>query len=264
MSEISFPKTLEPLGFSANRSGGHMSRSMMFDELLVLQNGFPAEAGRGNFQEAIESDNILGKPTVSSRQKSFRHLTELYSLDPGFALFRNLRKIGSADEQSFPLIAATCVFCRDPQLRASFDLILSKKAGEIVSRAEMEAHLETAFPGRFSEAMKKSLAQNVNTTWTACGHLTGRSKKHRTIPKVRFGAVCYAMFAGWLSGLRGEYLLISIFAQLVAAEPGTIISALRDGTSHGWLRLRSGGGITEIDFSPLLEENEQALLHGTH
>ena len=31
----------------------------------------------------------------------------------------------------------------------------------------MGRHLEAGFPGRFSPAMKRSLAQNVNTTWTA-------------------------------------------------------------------------------------------------
>jgi len=237
---------------------------MMLDELLVLQNRCPQSAKRSEFQTAIEQDNALGKPTFSSRQKSFRHLVELYGLDPQFALFRNLRLIASVDPQSLPLCAAICVFCRDPQLRASFDLIASKKEGVIVPRAEMEEHLERIFPGRFSAAMKKSLAQNVNTTWTVSGHLAGHSKKVRAIPRARFGSVCYAAFAGWLSGLRGDFLLNSIFANLVAANSGTILSAFRDGSAHGWLRFRSGGGVMEIDFSPLLNENEIALLHGPH
>jgi hypothetical protein len=39
----------------------------------------------------------------------------------------------------------------------------------------MEQHLENGFPGRFSSAMKKSMAQNVNTTWTFGGHLSGKA-----------------------------------------------------------------------------------------
>jgi len=50
----------------------------------------------------------------------------------------------------------------------------------------------------------------------------------------------------------------------VAADSGTILSALRDGSSHGWLRFRSGGGVTEIDYSPLLNETEKSLLHGAY
>lgn len=261
---VTFPSNLESFGFSANRTGGHMARSMMLEDLLVLQNGYPQPTTKREFQVAIEDENVLGKPTLSSREKSFRHLVELYGLDPQFALFRTLRLIGATDPSSFPLCAAVGVFCRDPQFRASFDLVASKKPGEQVLRSEMESHLESCFPGRFSQSMKKSLAQNVNTSWTACGHLSGRSKKLRTFPKPRFGAVCFAMFAGWLSGLRGDFLLNSTFARVVLADPGTILTMLRDGSSHGWVRLRSGGGVTEIDFSPLLTENELSLLHGTH
>jgi hypothetical protein len=36
------------------------------------------------------------------------------------------------------------------------------------------------------------------------------------------------------------------------------------GARHGWLRLRHGGGVTEIDFAGLLLPNEEALLNGAH
>jgi hypothetical protein len=259
-----FPKHLESLGFSANRTGGHMARSMMLDEMSQLQSGLPITASKAEFQAAIETDNFLGKPTLSSRQKSFRHLLELYGLDNEQALFRVLRKVGELDPSSFPLMAAVCVFCRDAQLRSSFELILQKNPGDIIPRTEMEQHLETCFPDRFSEAMKKSLAQNVNTSWTACGHLVGRTKKIRALPQPGVGAVCYAMFAGWLSGLRGEFLIDSIFTKLVAADPGSVLAHLRSGSAMGLLRFRSGGGVTEIDFSQLLTPNELSLIHGAY
>ena len=47
----------------------------------------------------------------------------------------------------------------------------------------MEQNLESGFPGRFSPATKKSMAQNVNTTWTFGGHLVGRTKKIRELPQ---------------------------------------------------------------------------------
>jgi len=261
MSFPTFPEPLEVFGFSAKKTGGHMSRSMMFDELGILENRLPASAVRADYKTAIEDNNILGKPTLSSRQKSYRHLIELYGLDPGYALFRGLRTIGIADGPSLPLIAATCVYCRDPQLRASFELLQSISEGQEITRPEMERCLEDNFPGRYSPAMKKSLAQNVNTTWTVSGHLNGRAKKMRTLPRAGYGAVCFAMFAGWLSGLRGDLLMNSVFAKLVNSNSGTIVPKLREGATHRWLRLRSGGGVTEIDFSPLLTDKELPLLY---
>ena len=235
----------------------------MLEELSILHEALPQSARRTDYRKAIEEDNILGKPTLSSRQKSYRHLVELYGLDTQFALFRVLRMIAAEDKGSLPLIAAICVYCRDPQLLASFQLVKKKNLGQEITRIEMEECLEETFPERFSPAMKKSLAQNVNTTWTACGHLTGRSKKIRSYPRASHGAACYAIFAGWLYGMRGSLLLDSEFAELLQSNPEEILSHLRNGSLSGWLKLRSGGGVTEIDFSKLLTEIELQHLHVT-
>lgn len=264
ISEKPFPAVLEPLGFSLRRSGGHMARSMMLTELTILMERLPASALLADYQRAIEADNALGKPTFGSRQNSFRHLVDLYGLDPQLALFRGLRLFCAEDPASLPLAAMVCTFCRDPQLRHSFCLIDSLRVGEVLPRVKMEQHLEAGFPDRFSAAMKMSLAQNVNTTWTAAGHLVGRSVKTRALPKPTLASSVYAMFAGWLAGLRGDFLLHSVFGRLIAAEPAQIIAHLASGSGRGWLRLRSAGGITEIDFSPILTDRETQLLHGTH
>jgi hypothetical protein len=252
----------ERFGFSRRETGGHMSRSMMLTELSALLAATPEAADRAAYRAAIVEHNVLGKPTAASRQKSERHLYELYGLDPSLTLFRVLRRFAAEDPISLPLIALTCTFCRDPQLRASFELIRTLKPGELLTRERMEAHLEAAFPERYSPAMKSGLAQHVNTTWTAAGHLSGRAVKRRALPQPRPVASAYAMFAGWLLGLRGEILVDSIFARLVGADPSQIAAHLHSASRYGWLRFRHAGGVMEIDFSPLLLPDEEALLHG--
>jgi hypothetical protein len=128
----------------------------------------------------------------------------------------------------------------------------------------MEAQLESAFPERFSPIMTATLAKNVNTTWTAAGHLKGKAVKRRAIPQPRVAASAYAMFAGYLLGLRGEILTSSVFARLVGADPSVIVSHLSTAARNGWLRFRHAGGVMEIDFSGLLLPEEEALLHVAH
>ena len=263
-SPLAITKPAEAFGFSANRSGGHLSRSMMLPELTVLINQLPQAATLADYRTAIVDDNLLGKPTVSSRKKSFRHLVELYGLSPELTLFRVLRQLSADDPISVPLLAMTCVFCRDEQLRASFDLLSLCRSGEVLERVRMEKSLEDAFPGRFSDAMKKSLAQNVNTTWTESGHLTGRSRKVRAFPTPRQMASVYAMFAGYLFGLRGDTLLNSVFGQLVANDPSILVAHLSGASGRGLLRFRHAGGITEVDFTALLTPFERQVLHGAH
>jgi len=237
---------------------------MMLPELRMLLAAVPSGAGRTDYRTAIVDDNVLGKPTFSSRRKAEKHLYELFGLDPALVLFRVLRRFAAEDANSLPLLALTCAFCRDAQMRASFELIEDLKPGEVLSRERMETHVEAAFPERYSAATRAGLAKNVNTTWTAAGHLTGKAIKRKAKPEPRIAASTYAMFAGYLLGLRGEILTSSVFARRVGAAPSVIVAHLSAGARHGWLRFRHAGGVTEIDFTSLLLPEEEALLHGTH
>ncbi len=263
-SPLTITKDTEVFGFSTNRSGGHLSRSMMLPEITTLTELLPPDASGPDYPDAVIDKNVLGKPTASSQEKSLRHLIALYGLDPKYALFRVLRQLVADDPESTPLIGMVCTFCRDIQLRASFSLVDQLSVGEVLSRERMESHLEDAFPGRYGPAMRKSLAQNVNTTWTVSGHLTGRSVKVRSIPEPRMAASVYAMFAGYLLGLRGEILLQSVFGRLVAQDRTVLVSHLTTASGRGLLRFRHAGGVTEIDFEPLLNHDERQVIHESH
>ncbi len=251
-------------GFSKSTTGGHTARSMMFLEMRALIQGMPLAVSKSDFPKAIIDDNLLEKPTLSSRKKSLRHLMELYGMDPFTALFRVLWVLARADMESLPQLCLVCAYARDPQLRQSFELIRTLRLGQVLARTDMEAHLEAGFPGRFSPAMKKSMAQNVNTTWTFGGHLLGKIKKIRQLPNPRPVSAAYAMFVGYLSGLRGEALLDSAYAALVASNRAQLQSALSLASAKGLLSLKQAGGIVEFDFSRLLTPAEQVLIHESH
>ena len=252
------------LGFSSAKGGGHSARSMMFYEMRDLVQRTPIDVKEDNFGKAIVGENVLGKPTLGSRTKSLRHLTELYGLDPSKALFRVLWQFGHSDLLSLPQLCLVCTYARDAQLRQSFELIRSLRPGEALERSSMEQQLESGFPGRFSPATKKSMAQNVNTTWTFGGHLVGKTKKTRQVPQPRPSSAAYAMFVGYLTGLRGEQLLDSAFGALVSSSRSQLLSALRLASSKGLLSLKNVAGIVEFDFSGFLTPAELGLLNESH
>ena len=72
---------LEKMGVKFTPGGAHISRTMMLAELETLlacvPEGAPAEA----YFEAVISRNVLSKTTDSTRQKTLRHLRELYGLE---------------------------------------------------------------------------------------------------------------------------------------------------------------------------------------
>jgi len=252
------------LGFSKASLGGHSARSMMFLEMQALFRALPLAVTKDDFTKAIIEENVLQKPTFSSRKKSLRHLMELYGMDPSKALFRVLWNLGHADLDSLPLLCLVCAYARDPQLRQSFELVRTLRLGEVLERVTMEQHLENSFPGRFSSATKKSMAQNVNTTWTFGGHLAGKAKKTRRLPDPRPISAAYAMFVGYLTGLRGERLLDSAFAAIVASNRSQLQVALSLASAKGLLSLKQAAGIVEFDFSNLLTPQEEALIHESY
>jgi len=262
--EKSAAERRQALGFRDGLSGGLMARTMMSAELAEILAQTPETADIKAIGTAIVDGNILGKPTLSSRKKSLSHLIELYGLDLNCALFRVLRRLAVIDPALLPVLALVCVYCRDPQLRASFGLIRTLRIGETLSRVRMEEHLESCFPNRFSAAFKKSLAQNVNASWTAAGHLAGRLTKVRTLPKARPVAATYAMLAGYLSGLRGHRLLQSEFGELASPDASLIPNLLSLASARGLLSFKHAGGVVEFDFSPLLNDHERALTDVTH
>ena len=252
------------LGFSKNILGGHSARSMMYLEMRALVGALPLAVAKNDFTKAVVSENVLEKPTLSSRKRSLRHLMELYGMEPTKAIFRVLWNFGHADIDSLPQLCLVCAYARDPQLRQSFELVRTLRLGEVLERAAMEQHLEDGFPGRFSPAMKKSMAQNVNTTWTFSGHLAGKAKKVRRLPEPRPVSAAYAMFVGYLTGLRGERLLDSAFASLVASNRSQLHASLSLASAKGLLSLKQAAGIVEFDFSNLLTPAEEVLIHESH
>ncbi len=238
-----------------------MGRSMMFLEMRILVLSMPLIVDHDDFTKAIVDDNILEKPTLSSRKESLIRLKQLYGMDPSKALFRVLWELGHADLDSLPQLCLVSAYARDPQLRHSFELIRTLHLGEALARVDMENHLENGFPGRFSQGMKASMARNVNTSWTFGGHLTGKVKKTRRLPEPRPMSAVYAMFVGYLTGLRGERLLDSVFASLVASNRSLLQASLSLASAKGLLSLKQAAGIVEFDFSNLLTSAEQELLH---
>ena len=255
---------IDPLGFTKNFGGGHTSRSMMFREMLALVQAMPVDATKHDFQVAIVDENVLAKRTMSSRIKSLRHLIDLYGLDITRPLFRVLWNWAHVDLDSLAQLCLVSAYARDAELRQSFAFIQGLRPGESLKRTMLEQHFECVHPGRFSAAMKKSLAQNVSTSWTVAGHLTGRTGKIRSLPEPRPISAAYAMFVGYLSGLRGEQLLDSDFAALVSSNRDQLLSALSLASARGLLSLKRAANIVEFDFNRLLSPMEQALVHESY
>ena len=244
-------------GFRNQRSGVHLARTMMLEELrLLLSFVDDPQADKSIYVQAIENENCLSKRSGNTRSLTARHLSDLYGLDPSITIFHALRFFWKRDPDGQSLLALLCAYARDSILRSSAAFIQNHSPGQIVSRQALEKFIDHQEPGRFSKATLKSTAQNINSTWTQSGHLKGRAKKVRTQAQATPGSVSYALLLGYLNGARGESIFKTEYAGLLDCSFYRLIELATEASQKGWIVFKRLGEVIEVLFPNVLSEKE--------
>ena len=254
-------ETQQKFGFKFGRNGAHSARTMMLAEITELFNGRSVDATLAEYQEDIELFNVLHKPTEKARKLTWRHLLDLYGMDTSTPLFRIFRQLWESDESARPLLACQMALTRDPLLRLSQEKILSLAPGQWLPREDMEQAVDEQCPGRYSKAMLKSLAQNVNGTWTNAGFLEGRTKKYRKEPNVRPVNVVFALFLGYLQGATGNRLFTNEWLNLLDCRQERLLELARQASYSGLINFKHSSEVVEINFPDYLNKEEELWLH---
>src|SRR5262245_45501071 len=114
---------------------------MMLDELSLVLEQVGQKARADEYLDAVVDQNVLGKPTQTTRKRTAQRLVELYALDRTRAVFRLLRHFWSADAQARPLLAYLTAAARDPLLRETTPCVLDVPVGTIMTPAQISEHL---------------------------------------------------------------------------------------------------------------------------
>ena len=256
LSSLGFPSVspaLEKFGLKFSSGGAHISRTMMLSELGAVLASVPQGSGAADYRQAILRRNVLGKTTDSTRQKSLRHLRELYALDETTPIFGLFRKLQAIDAASLPLLAVQVAWARDPLLRATTPPVMDAAEGERVEVASLARALEVAFPNQYSELNRSKIARNAASSWTQSGHLAGRVEKIRKRINPTIVGVTMAFFLGDISGYHGAAVFSNPWCRLLDLTTDRAKAIGLDAHQAGLLNLRAVGEVVELSF-PLLAE----------
>ena len=252
---------LQHFGFTFGRGGAHTARTIMLDDLQrLLEFVTDEQPSRAAFASAIVEDNCLAKRSGKTRELTLHHLVDLYALDSSVPVFRVLHYFWKREKDALPMLALLCSYTRDALLRKSWEWVARTPQGEELSRDKVETELAEAFPDRFSPASLKSIAQNLNGSWTRSGHLRGKVRKFRCRAKASPAAVAYALYLGYLCGLRGEALFQSEYAQVLDVPKGEIVDLSDAAARRGWIIIKRLGNVVEVLFPNLITLEERKLL----
>lgn len=227
------------------------SHTIGVSHLVELLQEVPLGAPAERYREAVVDGNVLGRPTQAGRLRSFRHLRELYFLDPGRAEFTSLRHFWDLDRSSRPLLAGLLAFTRDEVFRASFGAIADLPEGASVTSADLTEAITAQFGSELSESTLGKTGRNTGACWTQTGHLAGRAKKIRTAVNAQPAAIAYAAYLGHLAGGRGLGVLDNPWSQILEIAPGRSLDALRNAHTQGLLDLLVAGNVVDVSFPAL-------------
>jgi len=230
-------------GFRLEGGGAHQSKTLMTAEIGHLIE--VRSSGQSDFWRMVVEDNVLGKATASSRASVFRNLSSLYGLSTVPPLTRAFFKLASLDRMSRALLSLIVGLARDPLLRVSADAVIPAQVGLSVQWPTIGRRFSSAYPGRFSEKMVRSLSQNCASSWTQTGHLEGKRKNRMTANPTASVAALAALVAT-VCGFSGPSLLSSAWFRVLDLSPDAALDALRSAEARGLARVRAAGEVIEI------------------
>lgn len=244
-------------GFRAGAASVHTSRTMMLAELSLVFEHVGQNAKTDDYLAAIIEHNILGKPTQTTRQRSAQRLVELYALDPNRAVFRLLRHFWTADLAARPMLALLAAAARDPLLREATPFVVAAPLNSTVPAARIAEHLSEKYRNRFQPTTLRSTSQNLASSWTQAGYLSGRANKKRAPPVVNAVVATYALLLGYLSGARGKLLLDTVWTRLLDRGPAELADLALAASRQGWLNYKAAGAVVQVTFPGLLTPQEE-------
>ena len=176
---VDVPVTALPRGFVNEPVGTHTSRTLMLKELARLFAATPPTADAPTLKAIAVDHNALEKSSASGRAKTFRHLRELYGMDPRVEVFRALRIAWRGSAQDRPLLAALCAMARDPVFRGSAPVTAVTPLNATLRKGVFSDEVRADFPAHYSEGVVARVGRNIASSWTQSGHFVGRVDKRR-------------------------------------------------------------------------------------
>jgi len=223
----------------------------MFAELSkVMNHGIEND----NYSDSLHQ-NVISKTTRSGLTKTTRYLKSLYDLDvshPQFLAFKHFWSIAS--ERDKPLLALIYAIGKDYLLKESIPVISNTEIGKKVTVESIESHLENLYPQKYSANTRRSMAQNIASSWKQAGFITGKVKNIRTQPEINYLVVTFAFFIAYLTGLRGDFIIKSDWVKALSLGEKTIRSLAIEAAKRDLLQYQYAGNITSITFKNLLNK----------
>ena len=205
-----------------------------------------------NFLESL-GQNVTGKKSSSGVEKTANYLKRLYGFDNHFQPFVALKYFWRlSDPNEKPLIAFLYAVNQDDLLAESIEVLQKVRPGEKASIELFEESIERFHPNQYSENTRRSLAQNIASSWKQAGFIEGKVKNIRVEPVITFRVACFAFLLAYLYGDRGEFIWSGIGVKALCLPESRLRELAVECTKRDFMQYQYAGSVTAISFTNLL------------
>lgn len=221
----------------------------MLAELERLLDGMTT-ANPAAMRAAVVEGNLLGKATQRTRLASWQRLSRLYGLAEGSLTSSGFLPLWQAEPGARPQLALAHALTRDSLLRLSAPSVLSMRPGQEIRPAALMGALRT-LGIQYSEKTLRSTAQNLLSSWTQAGLLSGKTRKKRREVDWHPATIALLLHHAFLAGQRGAALYESPEFIALGLTPEQVDRLAVQAGQRGLLSYKRIGEVVEITFPDL-------------
>lgn len=207
-----------------------------------------------SFFESLKG-NVVGKKSTSGVLKTSNFLKSLYGFDlklPSFIAFRYFWLMAEPKEK--PLIAFLYAIKNDYLLQESIQVVRGLQVGQKASIELFEEEIEKNHPNNFSLKTRKSIAQNIASSWKQAGFIEGKVKNIRIQPEVTYRVACFAFLLAYINGDRGDFIWGSIVVNALCLYESKLRELAIECAKKDLMQYQYAGSVTAINFTNLLNK----------
>jgi hypothetical protein len=223
----------------------------MFSELEKVME-YSLESG--DFIDAM-GENVFRKKSADGIRQTKGFLKRLYCFDsqyPPFMAFKYFWKVSDSGEK--PLITFLYAINHDELLAESIEVLQKVKPGEKAKIELFEEVIEKYHPNQYSANTRRSMAQNIASSWKQAGFIAGKVKNERVEPTISYKVACFGFLLSFLSGNRGDYIWSGKGVKALCQPESKLRELAIECSKKDLMQYQHAGSVTAIGFTNLLNK----------
>lgn len=207
-----------------------------------------------NFLESLNS-NVYGKKSADGVRRTGAFLKRLYGFDMKYPLFLAFKYFWNNSEASDKsILAIVYAINHDDLLAESVQVLQNTKPGAKAAIGSFEERIEKYHPNQYSPNTRRSLAQNIASSWKQAGFINGKVKNIRVQPEISYYVACFAFLLAYLKSERGDFIWNSIGVTALCLSESKLRNLAVECAKRDLMQYQYSGSVTAISFIPLLNK----------